>query len=85
MLKNYYDFMSTKFRKRLRLRLRQICYKTGRNWWVSFTRLGLHLKQIWYLLSLSVKTYSFEICNINLYDLNEKSESNRKISNKNSG
>jgi hypothetical protein len=31
MLKKYYDFMSAKFRKRLRLRLRPICYKTGRD------------------------------------------------------
>jgi hypothetical protein len=32
MLKNDYDFMSTNHRKRLRFRLRPICYKTGRNW-----------------------------------------------------
>ena len=36
MLKKYYEFLSTKFRKRLRLRLHRICYKTGGDRWVSF-------------------------------------------------
>lgn len=36
MLKNYYEFLPPKFRKRLRLRLRPICYKTGGDRWVSF-------------------------------------------------